>query len=184
MLLKTIFLVLGLRKRSLRLEALSLIALLLKYRLNNVHHIIQLLREILFRLGIRVNRGRLQVWHTVSLPWKFWESFDAVWGNILISLMLHLVPRRLKISPCKVLLRVLSTINPSNLRVIISTSFFQIVVLHRLVMDMVDARRNQSFSFAKIDLSLALRCGHRSYGGLDIGWIFLHLAGRRVLLLL
>ena len=56
MLLKTIFLVLGLRKRSLRLEALSLIALLLKYRLNNVHHIIQLLREILLRLGIRVNR--------------------------------------------------------------------------------------------------------------------------------
>lgn len=96
MLLETVFLMilLGLRERRLGLETtLCLIVLLLKYRLNNVRHIIQLLREILLRFGIRVYRGGLEVRHTVSLAWEFWEGFDAVRGDILISLVLHLVPR-------------------------------------------------------------------------------------------
>ena len=95
MLLETVFLLvlLGLRERRLGLEALCLIVLLLKYRLNYVRHIIQLLREILLRFGIRVYRGGLEVRHTVSLAWEFREGFDAVRGDILISLMLHLVPR-------------------------------------------------------------------------------------------
>jgi len=95
MLLETIFLLvlLGLRERRLGLEALCLIVLLLKYRLNNVRHIIQLLREILLRFGIRVHRGGLEVRDSVSLAWEFREGFDAVRGDILISLVLHLVPR-------------------------------------------------------------------------------------------
>jgi hypothetical protein len=54
MLFETVFLILRLLERHLGLEALWLIVLLLKYRLNNVRHIIQLLREILLCFGIRV----------------------------------------------------------------------------------------------------------------------------------
>ena len=88
-----ILLILGLRERRLGLEALRLIALLLKYRLNKVGRKIQLLRKILLRFAIRIHRGGLYVWHTVCLAWELREGLDAVWGNILISLVLHLVPR-------------------------------------------------------------------------------------------
>ena len=94
MLLETaILLILGLRERRLGLEALRLIALLLKYRLNKVAGKIQLLGKILLRFAIRIYRGRLDVWHTVSLAWELREGLDAVRGNILIPLVLHLVPR-------------------------------------------------------------------------------------------
>ena len=88
-----VLLILGLRERRLGLEALRLIALLLKYRLNKVRREIQLLRKILLRFAIRIHRGGLDVWHTVSLAGELREGLDAVRGNILISLMLHLVPR-------------------------------------------------------------------------------------------
>jgi len=93
MLFETVILILGLRERRLGLETLWLIVLLLKYRLNNVRHIIQLLREILLCFGIRVYRRGLEVWHAVCLAWEFREGFDAVRGHILISLELHLVTR-------------------------------------------------------------------------------------------
>ena len=89
----TVLLILGLRERRLGLEALRLIALLLKYRLNKVRREIQLLRKILLRFAIRIYRGRLDVWHTVSLAGELREGLDAVRGNILIPLVLHLVPR-------------------------------------------------------------------------------------------
>jgi hypothetical protein len=89
----TVLLILGLRERRLGLEALRLIALLLKYRLNKVRREIQLLREILLRFAIRIHRGGLYVWHTVCLAWELREGLDTVRGNILIPLVLHLVPR-------------------------------------------------------------------------------------------
>ena len=49
-----VLLILGLRERRLGLEALRLIALLLKYRLNKVRREIQLLRKILLRFAIRI----------------------------------------------------------------------------------------------------------------------------------
>ena len=89
----TVLLILRLRERSLGLEALRLIALLLKYWLNKVAGKIQLLGKILLRFAIRIYRGRLDVWHTVSLAGELRDGLNTVRGNILIPLVLHLVPR-------------------------------------------------------------------------------------------
>ena len=89
----TVLLILRLRERRLGLEALRLIALLLKYRLNKVAGKIQLLRKILLRFAIRIYRGRLDVWHSVALAWELRKGLDTVRRNILIPLVLHLVPR-------------------------------------------------------------------------------------------